>query len=168
MMNQIYRIKKRMEENTNINEIGNSKCDGVQKSISDFKNRVQRYCPRFKDIQFELECEWENCEQVHKNMDEFMLHIDYHLSTVENSDCKWRMCDSEGIASVDDLKRHVKFHAFHAKIKQIGRFLFFSYSYLDYNIFNINYHRSKCAQVIPRARKKLESTRMYGRRTQAQ
>ena len=86
------------------------------------KNRVQRYCPRLKDIKLELECEWDSCKEVYSEMDEFMDHIDRHLEMRESLDCKWRMCDSDEIESDEDLKRHVIFHAFHSKLKQIGRF----------------------------------------------
>lgn len=85
------------------------------------KNRIQRYCPRLKDIKLELECEWDNCKEVYSDMDEFMDHIDRHLEMRKSLDCKWRMCDSDEIEFDEDLKRHVIFHAFHSKLKQIGR-----------------------------------------------
>lgn len=90
------------------------------KPTSGAKNRVQRYCPRLKDIKFELECEWDDCDLVLTDMDEFLNHIDEHLATVQGVECKWRQCDTEELATDADLKRHVRFHAFHAKLKQIG------------------------------------------------
>lgn len=87
---------------------------------SSTKNRVQRYCPRQKDIRFELECEWEDCTKVLDDMDAYLRHVDEHLNSACDLQCKWRLCDSDELETDDDLKRHVRFHAFHAKLKQIG------------------------------------------------
>jgi hypothetical protein len=43
-------------------------------------HRVIRYCPKEKDIVFELECEYKDCKMQFNNMDLFLEHIDNHLN----------------------------------------------------------------------------------------
>lgn len=101
------------------------------------KPRVMRYCPKVEDIKFELKCEWgTDCHCILTDMDSYLTHIDEHLDENDviicNDDesekdcrrslleCKWQQCDSKEFKCESDFKRHVRFHAFHTKLKQIG------------------------------------------------
>jgi hypothetical protein len=43
-------------------------------------HRIIRYCPKEKDIVYELECEYMECRMLFDNMDLFLEHIDNHLN----------------------------------------------------------------------------------------
>jgi len=91
--------------------------------------KVARYCPRFDQISFQLKCEWNDCESVWNTMDDFLDHVDSHLKDVDllidlanaGYDCQWAECDFMTFMCVDTFKRHVRFHAFHTKLKEIGQ-----------------------------------------------
>jgi hypothetical protein len=90
--------------------------------------KVARYCPRQTHIAFQLKCEWNDCETVCSNMDDFLDHIDSHLQEADlladlvnpSYLCDWAECDCISFECVDTFKRHVRFHAFHTKLKEIG------------------------------------------------
>lgn len=79
-----------------------------------------------------LECEWGSCEEVYHETEGFCKHVEGHLNTLsiteEDTDegegihnCFWRecgFCSSEGI---EELRRHIFFHCFHTKLKQLGQ-----------------------------------------------
>lgn len=98
-------------------------------SASSTKKRVHRYCPKLDKIDFSLKCEWlSDCLNLSfNNMDSYLDHIDSHLdeycSSVTNAECfecKWEACDSDSFSCESTFKRHVRFHAFHTKLKYIG------------------------------------------------
>lgn len=87
------------------------------------KKRVARYCPKMDKIKFYLKCEWQSCNSILTTMDSFLDHIDHHLEdSTSNSlfECEWQGCDSSSFDCDSTFNRHVKFHAFHTKLKQIG------------------------------------------------
>ncbi|KAL3885799.1 hypothetical protein ACJMK2_025837 [Sinanodonta woodiana] len=80
-----------------------------------------------------LPCEWYQCQEVHLDMDSFLAHITQHivnylseknqLDEEEEYICEWRECGSAVEGQGSGYQRHVYFHAFHVKIKCIGRLL---------------------------------------------
>lgn len=122
-----------IENNINDMEQISSTTSGTPK-----KQRIMRYCPKEKDIVLSLECEFDDCKKLFNSMDHFLDHIDNHLNDylsikfvqeVEKNledeektfECKWYECDSELFDCESTYKRHVRFHAFHTKLKQIGQ-----------------------------------------------
>ncbi|ESN92898.1 hypothetical protein HELRODRAFT_129823, partial [Helobdella robusta] len=75
-----------------------------------------------------LLCEWDNCTHIYDNIDVFIDHVKFHLQHLTydrfvsgSSLCLWRDCAHEGIfVNFDEFKRHVFYHAFHQKIKNVG------------------------------------------------
>lgn len=45
--------------------------------------KFYRYCPKLEMIQFQLVCEWKECESIWNDMDCFLEHIDLHLEEAE-------------------------------------------------------------------------------------
>ena len=45
------------------------------------KHRINRYCPKEKDIEYRLECEYIGCKMLFTDMDLFLEHIDNHLNS---------------------------------------------------------------------------------------
>ena len=43
-------------------------------------HRINRYCPKEKDIEYRLECEYFGCRMLFNDMDLFLEHIDNHLN----------------------------------------------------------------------------------------
>jgi hypothetical protein len=91
------------------------------------KQRVKRYCPKWEDMNQQLECEWDSCSRVLTSMDEYLSHLNEHLEEHINANresncfrCEWDNCDSTEFFCESTFTRHVKFHAFHSKLKQIG------------------------------------------------
>ena len=87
------------------------------------KSRVHRYCPKLDKIKFNLKCEWSGeCDKVFSTMDSFLDHVDEHLENANtNFECKWKDCDTDSFEDESSFKRHVRFHAFHTKLKYIGQ-----------------------------------------------
>lgn len=90
--------------------------------------KVSRYCPKLNTIVLYLKCEWKCCGSIWNNMDEFLHHIDLHLTESEQNEigdnpkyeCEWEECDYVPFECIATFRRHVRFHAFHTKLKQIG------------------------------------------------
>jgi uncharacterized C2H2 Zn-finger protein len=92
--------------------------------------RIKRYCP--VNAKLNLECEWSDCNQTFTDMDSFLRHVDQHLDLYDSSSsnedqhqnqkfqCEWTACDADEFHCDATFKRHVKFHAFHTKLKQHG------------------------------------------------
>ena len=45
--------------------------------------RIRRYCPKLEDIEFDLVCEWNDCNTHFINIDHFLDHIEVHLRSVQ-------------------------------------------------------------------------------------
>ena len=43
------------------------------------KPRIQRYCPKIENIQFNLKCEWNECNFSLTDIDDFLAHVENHL-----------------------------------------------------------------------------------------
>lgn len=92
-----------------------------QKAIKQ-KSRVHRYCPKLEKIELFLKCEWGNdCDQTFSCMNLFMKHIDDHGNDSANFECQWKDCDADCFENESNFKRHINFHAFHTKLKDIGQ-----------------------------------------------
>ncbi|KAK3581052.1 hypothetical protein CHS0354_013960 [Potamilus streckersoni] len=84
-------------------------------------------------VDYILPCEWNQCQEVHVDMDNFLAHITQHIvdylseknqfDEEEEYICKWRDCGSAVEGQGSGYQRHIYFHAFHVKIKCIGRLL---------------------------------------------
>ena len=69
-------------------------------------------------------CEWADCCFVSDDFDTFYEHVKAHttnfLSETEANACQWRQCSSDSHEDEQELVRHVLFHAYHAKLKDLG------------------------------------------------
>jgi hypothetical protein len=112
-----------------VEQIELSSHNSISNVDSSKKQRVRRYFKKKDEI--ELKCEWKNCEKLYKNMDIYLSHIDQHLNDYlsgffdhngEDFECFWQGCDAQSFDRCEStFKRHVRFHAFHTKLKQIGK-----------------------------------------------
>lgn len=71
------------------------------------------------------ECKWDDCKFISDNFEVFYSHVGTHTKFLEENNeddivCKWRKCSSEFIESQTELITHVLFHAYHAKLKDLG------------------------------------------------
>lgn len=85
------------------------------------KQRVHTYCPT--NAEQKLLCEWASCGLVFNDMDKYLSHVNEHLEAAceDGYTCEWSGCDAdEEFADESMFKRHVKFHAFHTKLKEKG------------------------------------------------
>ncbi|ESO83396.1 hypothetical protein LOTGIDRAFT_73260, partial [Lottia gigantea] len=81
------------------------------------------------------ECEWDTCNEQKTDMAQFVKHISQHITEYVVSDnvektpngtmfsCGWQECGAQIIGNLSDFNRHVYFHAFHVRIKCLGRAL---------------------------------------------
>uniref|UniRef100_A0A8C5N4W5 Histone H4 transcription factor n=1 Tax=Leptobrachium leishanense TaxID=445787 RepID=A0A8C5N4W5_9ANUR len=79
-----------------------------------------------------LQCEWGSCTYVCSKMEEFCSHVSDHLRTPqlpkeeEDLDCDddfcclWLECGFFSPDNPVDLARHIYFHCYHTKLKQLG------------------------------------------------
>ncbi|XP_064611098.1 histone H4 transcription factor-like isoform X2 [Liolophura sinensis] len=76
-----------------------------------------------------LRCEWGECIESFVSMQTFIKHMTNHISDYYKTwnghqsglfECKWRECGSHVSGQTTDFNRHVYFHAFHVKIKNVG------------------------------------------------
>ena len=44
------------------------------------KPRIQRYCPKIENIQFNLKFEWNECNCCLTDIDNFLAHVENHLN----------------------------------------------------------------------------------------
>ncbi|XP_074652656.1 histone H4 transcription factor-like [Tubulanus polymorphus] len=91
----------------------------------------RKYCLNKKNCEeyLMLPCEWDDCGEIYYKMSEFLQHMKIHIGEVvtrrhlgeeETSKCLWRECEYHSVRTVDDIIRHISFHAFHVKIKCRG------------------------------------------------
>ncbi|XP_040181437.1 histone H4 transcription factor [Rana temporaria] len=79
-----------------------------------------------------LQCEWDSCSYVCSRMEELCSHVSDHLRlqqmavpgnivTCEDEFCcSWQGCGFFSLDSPAELARHVYFHCYHTKLKQMG------------------------------------------------
>jgi uncharacterized C2H2 Zn-finger protein len=128
-MPKVKRGEKRHHSSTTGNIANNS--DITDSTSIQKKSRIQKYCP--DKIDFKLECEWSDCSEIFNDMDNYLSHIEVEHLTINDTDhrgeaaqqqkCQWRECDYVDYVEFenkDTFKRHVRYHAFHNKLKQIG------------------------------------------------
>lgn len=74
-------------------------------------------------------CEWGSCSEKFSSMELFTNHLKVHLTGVMSNgileeateySCLWRDCEMKVTGHVTDFVRHVYFHSFHVKIKELG------------------------------------------------
>ncbi|XP_034034466.1 histone H4 transcription factor [Thalassophryne amazonica] len=72
-----------------------------------------------------LECEWELCQESFCEMDKFCKHAESHLSaegdTEGEQNCMWGDCGFCSVEGPEELRRHLYFHCYHTKLKQLGQ-----------------------------------------------
>ncbi|XP_037543487.1 histone H4 transcription factor [Nematolebias whitei] len=86
------------------------------------KKRVQK-----KALQ--LGCEWASCQESFSQMENFCKHAESHLSSPEEGEeageeersCLWRDCGFCSVDGFEELRRHLLFHCYHTKLKQLGQ-----------------------------------------------
>ena len=74
-------------------------------------------------------CEWSDCSFTSDNFDTFYEHVRGHTTNFfrdpdeesdEENECQWRQCFSDPFENELQLIRHVLFHAYHSKLKDLG------------------------------------------------
>ena len=76
-------------------------------------------------------CEWGDCYFVSDNFDSFYEHVKGHTTNLfcepddesketEENVCQWRQCFCDAHEDEQELIRHVLFHGYHAKLKDLG------------------------------------------------
>ncbi|KAM9333364.1 histone H4 transcription factor [Pholidichthys leucotaenia] len=77
-----------------------------------------------------LDCEWGSCRESFDRMESFCKHAEGHLTALnaEEEDeaeagrnCLWRDCGFCSMEGFDELRRHLFFHCYHTKLKQLGQ-----------------------------------------------
>ncbi|XP_042354996.1 histone H4 transcription factor isoform X3 [Plectropomus leopardus] len=80
-----------------------------------------------------LDCEWSSCPESFSRMDNFCKHAEGHLNAVnmaeedeeeteeEERNCLWRDCGFCSVEGPEELRRHLFFHCYHTKLKQLGQ-----------------------------------------------
>lgn len=76
---------------------------------------------QYKSEFISLQCEWEPCDVVFQDLEQYLDHISFHLDSYSGDelDCCWYDCGFMA-NNLAGLRLHVNFHAFHAKIKCFG------------------------------------------------
>ena len=68
-------------------------------------------------------CEWGDCHFSSSDFDSFYEHVKGHTTYLvtekEENVCEWRQCVRESYEE-QELIRHLLFHAYHAKLKNLG------------------------------------------------
>ncbi|XP_077312944.1 histone H4 transcription factor [Lithobates pipiens] len=79
-----------------------------------------------------LQCEWDSCSYVCSRMEELCSHVSDHLRLQQITSvgehvtcedefcCSWQGCGFFSLDSPAELARHVYFHCYHTKLKQMG------------------------------------------------
>ncbi|KAM9788849.1 histone H4 transcription factor [Neosynchiropus ocellatus] len=87
---------------------------------------------RLRNKTMRLECEWASCQDQFGRMEYFCQHVDEHLKDLSAADdeptdsqkevqCLWRDCGFVSVDGLQELRRHVFFHCYHTKLKQLGQ-----------------------------------------------
>ncbi|TRY70594.1 hypothetical protein TCAL_07329 [Tigriopus californicus] len=111
-----------------------------------------------------LECEWEACsEPASSNLLEYLSHVSGHLKDVtvrltESGDsstvdrvfvCLWQECGFE-TPRAREMIRHINYHAYHTKIKWLGRM---AIEKAGLNRCNLDDHQRNCVPDVTMALK---------------
>lgn len=82
-----------------------------------------------RTLPLSMMCEWASCSEKFSSMEQFTDHLKVHLTGVMSNgileeateySCLWRDCEMKVTGHVTDFVRHVYFHSFHVKIKELG------------------------------------------------
>uniref|UniRef100_A0A1A8LGR9 Histone H4 transcription factor n=3 Tax=Nothobranchius TaxID=28779 RepID=A0A1A8LGR9_9TELE len=87
------------------------------------KRRIQRKM-------LKLSCEWGSCQELSSQMENFCKHVEEHLTCLNTEEdveagedrmCPWRDCGFCSVDGFEELRRHLLFHCYHTKLKQLGQ-----------------------------------------------
>ncbi|XP_017287418.1 histone H4 transcription factor isoform X2 [Kryptolebias marmoratus] len=87
------------------------------------KKRIQKKA-------LKLGCEWASCQESFSQMENFCKHVEDHLTSLhpdedegaeEERNCLWRDCGFCSVDGLEELRRHLLFHCYHTKLKQLGQ-----------------------------------------------
>ncbi|KAM9299426.1 histone H4 transcription factor [Gastrophryne carolinensis] len=76
-----------------------------------------------------LQCAWDSCNYAFSTMEDFCSHVSDHLQALASNEhlaceddlcCLWLGCGFFSLENPAVLTRHVYFHCYHTKLKQIG------------------------------------------------
>ncbi|XP_077597362.1 histone H4 transcription factor [Stigmatopora nigra] len=87
---------------------------------------------RLQKTLMKLECEWGSCQESFSQMESFCKHIELHLQAMDMADeseedpegernCLWRDCGFCSVEGLGEFRRHLFFHCYHNKLKQLGQ-----------------------------------------------
>uniref|UniRef100_A0A8C8E4H8 Histone H4 transcription factor n=1 Tax=Oryzias sinensis TaxID=183150 RepID=A0A8C8E4H8_9TELE len=83
---------------------------------------------RVKKKTLKLDCEWGSCQETFSRIEKFCEHAEAHLTAPsidedadEERNCLWRDCGFCTVEGSGELRRHVFFHCYHIKLKQMGQ-----------------------------------------------
>ncbi|XP_051902390.1 histone H4 transcription factor isoform X2 [Hippocampus zosterae] len=86
---------------------------------------------RLQKKKLELECEWGTCQESFSKMEIFYEHVEVHLDAVnmaeedevetQERNCLWRDCGFYSVECPEEFRRHLFFHCYHTKLKQLGQ-----------------------------------------------
>ncbi|XP_068456663.1 histone H4 transcription factor [Clinocottus analis] len=78
-----------------------------------------------------LVCEWSSCQESFSRMDHFCDHAEGHFKALNveedveeaggERNCLWRDCGFCSVEGPEELRRHLFFHCYHNKLKQLGQ-----------------------------------------------
>ncbi|CAH1115678.1 unnamed protein product [Psylliodes chrysocephalus] len=69
-----------------------------------------------------LQCEWDQCEESYDSWEKFNNHLTDHATNQTNKlKCQWKNCIGKDSSSVPLLMQHMSYHAYIAKLKNIGQ-----------------------------------------------
>ncbi|CAF1081361.1 unnamed protein product, partial [Didymodactylos carnosus] len=103
--------------------------DLMEVKSNEKRKRLLRYIPHESKISYELKCEWNQCNLIIQNLNDYYQHLDEHLNDYINNTqqqesinytCQWSHCGYVEDKFDNSFIRHVRFHGFHTKLKYIG------------------------------------------------
>ncbi|XP_061607771.1 histone H4 transcription factor [Phyllopteryx taeniolatus] len=87
---------------------------------------------RLQKKPLELVCEWGSCQESFSQMEKFCKHVEeVHLDALNMAEedeepqgernCLWRDCGFFSVEGPEEFRRHLFFHCYHTKLKQLGQ-----------------------------------------------
>nr|XP_040036082.1 histone H4 transcription factor [Gasterosteus aculeatus aculeatus]XP_040036083.1 histone H4 transcription factor [Gasterosteus aculeatus aculeatus]XP_040036084.1 histone H4 transcription factor [Gasterosteus aculeatus aculeatus] len=87
---------------------------------------------RIHDKTLTLVCEWSSCQESFSQMDHFCNHAETHFDALNAAqedeeetegvrNCLWKDCGFCSVDGPEELRRHLFFHCYHSKLKQLGQ-----------------------------------------------